>query len=218
MAIGLSRQDEAGQAPPDPAEPPVPARRKSRKRRPLATGVAVALVLVVAGLVGWIALRGYLARQELYAALPAAHGIQSAIVAGDLASARASADELEKRASSAAALTSAPVWRAAELVPWAGPNLAAVRTAAAATERVASRVIQPLVGVAGSAVERLRTLFAEATPAVDAVGNSARLLPAMLGADGPRSYLLVAQNPAELRATGGLIGSVALIRADHGAV
>src|SRR6478752_6649734 len=154
MAIGLSRQDEAGQAPPDPAEPPVPARRKSRKRRPLATGVAVALVLVVAGLVGWIALRGYLARQELYAALPAAHGIQSAIVAGDLAKARASADELEKRASSAAALTSDPVWRAAELVPWAGPNLAAVRTAAAATERVASRVIQPLVGVAGSADPR----------------------------------------------------------------
>lgn len=268
MAIGLSRQDEAEQAPPDPAGPPARARRK---RRPLATGIAVALVLVVAGLVGWIALRGYLARQELYAALPAAHGIQSAIVSGDLDSARASADELENRASSAAALTSDPVWRAAEILPWAGPNLAAVRTAAAATERVASQVIQPLVEVAGSAdprtlavtdgrvdlaplvaaqptvaaaqaafhsarsqlatvdtsatirpvgsaVDRLRTLFAEATPAVDAVGNSAKLLPAMLGADGPRSYLLVAQNPAELRATGGLIGSVALIRADHGSV
>ncbi|UAJ80431.1 DUF4012 domain-containing protein [Leifsonia sp. ZF2019] len=264
MAIGLSQEE----APPVAAEPDPPMRRR---RHPLATGIAVALVLVVAGLVGWIALRGYLARQELYAALPAAHGIQSAIVSGDLGSARSSADELQKRAASAASLTGDPIWRAAEIVPWVGPNLAAVRTAAAATEQVSSRVIQPLVRVAatadprtlalkdgrvdlaplvaaqpvvaraqaafhaaaktldtvdtsatihpvGSAVDRLRELFAEATPAVDAVGNSARLLPAMLGADGARNYLLVAQNPAELRATGGLIGSVALIRADHGAI
>ncbi|MFF2049995.1 DUF4012 domain-containing protein [Leifsonia sp. NPDC058194] len=263
MATGLTREE----APPLPAEPPVPARR----RRRLTTGIAVALVLVVAGLVGWVALRGYLARQELYAALPAAHGIQSAIVSGDLAAARSSADELEKHASAAAALTDDPIWRAAEIVPWAGPNLAAVRTAAATTQQVASRVIAPLVDVAGSAdprklsivggkvdlaplvaaqpvvakaqtafhaaskslaavdtsatihpvgsaVDRLRELFAEVTPAVDALGNSAKLLPAMLGADGPRHYLLVAQNPAELRATGGLIGSVALIAADHGAV
>lgn len=264
MAIGLSQEE----APALPAEPPAPARRA---RRRWTTLIAVALVLVVAGLVGWIALRGYLARQELYAALPAAHGIQSAIVAGDLTSARASAQELEKRASAAASLTGDPIWRAAEVLPWAGPNLAAVRTAAATTEQLASQVIEPLVGVAGtadprrlavaggrvdlapllaaqpvvakaqaafhvaqqslvsvdtaatihpvsSAVDRLRELVAEAAPAVDAVGNSAALLPAMLGADGPRNYLLVAQNPAELRATGGLIGSVALIHADHGSI
>lgn len=255
------------EVPPLPAESPVSARH----RRRLTTGIAVALVLAVAAVVGWIGIRGYLARQELYAALPAAHGVQSAIVADDIASARVSADELEKHAAAAASLTSDPIWRAAESVPWVGPNLAAVRTAAATTEQVAARVIRPLVKVAGSAdpralavtegridlaplvaaqpvvagaqaafvsaerrlaavdtsatihpvgsaVDRLRELFAEAAPAVDAVGNSAKLLPGMLGADGPRRYLLVAQNPAELRATGGLIGSVALITADHGAL
>jgi len=264
MVTGLSQEE----APPLPAEPAPPRRRR---RRRLTIWIVVAVLLVIAALAAWIGVRGFLARQELNAALPAAHSIQHAIVAGDLASARSSAVTLEKHASSAAALTSDPVWRAVEIVPWVGPNLTAVRTAAGATEQVASRVIQPLVGVAasadprslavtggrvdlapliaaqpvvakaqaafhgaekelatvdasaiiqpvGSAVERLRTLFAEATPAVDAVGNGAKLLPAMLGAGGAREYLLVAQNPAELRATGGLIGSVALIRADHGAI
>ncbi|MFJ3489412.1 DUF4012 domain-containing protein [Leifsonia aquatica] len=264
MVTGLSEEE----APPLPAEPPPPARR----RRPrVVTWIVAAVLLVIVGVAAWIGIRGFLARQELDAALPAARSIQHAVVAGDLAGARSAATTLEKRASSAASLTDDPIWRTVELVPWVGPNLVAVRTAAAATDTVASHVIQPLVGVAASAdpralavthgrvdlapliaaqpvvataqaafhgaektmtavdasatippvrsaVERLRTLFAEATPAVDAVGNGAKLLPAMLGANGPRSYLLVAQNPAELRATGGLIGSVALIQADRGAI
>ncbi|MFJ3391302.1 DUF4012 domain-containing protein [Leifsonia aquatica] len=265
MVTGLSEEE----APPLPAEPSPPARR--RRRRRVATWVVAAILLVIVGVVAWIGIRGFLARRELDAALPAARSIQHAVVAGDLAGARSAATTLEKRASSAASLTDDPIWRTVEFLPWVGPNLAAVRTAAAATEKVAAHVIQPLVGVAasadprslavvdgrvdlapliaaqpvvtkaqaafhsaqksmeavdasatiqpvGAAVERLRTLFAEATPPVDAVGNGVKLLPAMLGADGPRSYLLVAQNPAELRATGGLIGSVALIRADHGAI
>ncbi|WP_169796314.1 DUF4012 domain-containing protein [Sanguibacter suarezii] len=44
------------------------------------------------------------------------------------------------------------------------------------------------------------------------------LLPAMLGAEGPRDYLLLVQNTAEPRATGGIPGSVLLLRADAGAV
>ena len=40
----------------------------------------------------------------------------------------------------------------------------------------------------------------------------------MLGADGPREYLLLVQNNAEQRATGGIPGSVVLLRAVDGAV
>jgi Protein of unknown function (DUF4012) len=43
-----------------------------------------------------------------------------------------------------------------------------------------------------------------------------RVAPQMLGQDGPRRYLLVAQNNAEARATGGFIGAYAVIRADQG--
>ena len=42
------------------------------------------------------------------------------------------------------------------------------------------------------------------------------LLPAMLGEDGQRRYLLAFQNNAEPRATGGLVGNVSLLKADHG--
>jgi hypothetical protein len=40
----------------------------------------------------------------------------------------------------------------------------------------------------------------------------------MLGADGPRTYLLVVQNNAEIRSTGGLPGSLSFMRARNGKV
>ena len=42
------------------------------------------------------------------------------------------------------------------------------------------------------------------------------LAPGMLGSDGPRDYLLIFQNNAEIRATAGLPGSWALLHADDG--
>ncbi len=48
--------------------------------------------------------------------------------------------------------------------------------------------------------------------------RAVQLLPSMLGADGPREYLMLVQNNAEVRASGGIPGSVVLLRADAGAV
>jgi hypothetical protein len=51
--------------------------------------------------------------------------------------------------------------------------------------------------------------------------NGARLLavlPDLLGADGPRTYLLLAQNNHELRATGGFISGVGVVRIDQGQI
>ncbi|MCD4526928.1 DUF4012 domain-containing protein [Nocardioides sp. cx-173] len=45
-----------------------------------------------------------------------------------------------------------------------------------------------------------------------------RVMPAMLGQQGPRNYLLVFQNNAEIRATGGLPGAVSVVRAEAGKV
>jgi hypothetical protein len=47
---------------------------------------------------------------------------------------------------------------------------------------------------------------------------AAKVLPALLGADHPTHLLLVAQNQAEERATGGLIGSYALLTATDGRI
>lgn len=60
-------------------------------------------------------------------------------------------------------------------------------------------------------VDDLASLTATASRAV-------QLLPPMLGAEEPRDYLLLVQNNAEPRATGGIPGSVVHLRAGEGAV
>lgn len=44
----------------------------------------------------------------------------------------------------------------------------------------------------------------------------ARLAPALMGAEGPKTYLLLAQNSDELRPTGGFISGAGLLRVDRG--
>lgn len=62
----------------------------------------------------------------------------------------------------------------------------------------------------------VRSEIGGAKSAIDATSDAFRFLPGMLGAHGPRTYLLVVQNPAEIRAAGGLPGSIAVLHANHG--
>nr|WP_245724556.1 DUF4012 domain-containing protein [Micromonospora citrea] len=78
------------------------------------------------------------------------------------------------------------------------------------TDGLVSQVRQALADLRGE-IDRLAGLTA-------AADQASRLLPPLLGANGPRTYLVVSQNPAELRATGGMIGAYALIHADGGRV
>ena len=55
-------------------------------------------------------------------------------------------------------------------------------------------------------------------PLLDSYLSLSERLPAILGSDGPRRYLILTQNPAELRPTGGFIGSYGIIAFDHGRV
>jgi Protein of unknown function (DUF4012) len=59
---------------------------------------------------------------------------------------------------------------------------------------------------------------AEAHRIVRGAAALARTIPAFLGADGPRTYLVGAQNPAELRGTGGFIGAYAIMTAQEGRI
>lgn len=55
-------------------------------------------------------------------------------------------------------------------------------------------------------------------PSLDTGVEVSLLAPSLLGADEPRAYLLLAQNEQELRATGGFISSVALVRLSEGRI
>ncbi|WP_370290668.1 DUF4012 domain-containing protein [Nocardioides sp.] len=74
-------------------------------------------------------------------------------------------------------------------------------------------------------VAQLQSQFVEFRDRVDDAATglrsaevATRVLPAMLGGDGTRHYLLVFQNNAEVRATGGLPGSVSYLQAADGRV
>ena len=69
--------------------------------------------------------------------------------------------------------------------------------------------------VAGPLAE-LRAEVAGALAATTAARDLSETLPGFLGADGTRTYFVGAQNPAELRGTGGLIGTYALLTVSEG--
>ncbi|MCD4533739.1 DUF4012 domain-containing protein [Nocardioides sp. cx-169] len=56
----------------------------------------------------------------------------------------------------------------------------------------------------------------DAASALDAADTAVDVVPAMVGAEGPRDYLLIFQNNAEIRGTGGMPGAWARIHAEDG--
>jgi UDP-N-acetylmuramyl pentapeptide phosphotransferase/UDP-N-acetylglucosamine-1-phosphate transferase len=76
-----------------------------------------------------------------------------------------------------------------------------------------------LLGPVRDAVENVRTELRRAAREARNTATAARLAPAIFGADGEeRRYLLVVQNPAENRGTGGLIGSYGILTARDGEI
>ena len=67
-----------------------------------------------------------------------------------------------------------------------------------------------------SAVAPLLVTFDHDAPLLAVALRFAPGVPALLGASGPRSYLLVYQDTGDLRATGGFIGAASLLTLDHG--
>lgn len=93
-----------------------------------------------------------------------------------------------------------------------------------AAQRSLRRATKTLTGVEprGLLVElrapflEFRTELAELEDLTARVVAASRLLPPMLGGDGPREYLVLVQNNAEPRALGGIPGALIAVRADAG--
>lgn len=65
-------------------------------------------------------------------------------------------------------------------------------------------------------VDQLRAGLARVGSLIGTAAKASRVLPSMLGAHGTRTILVLFQNPAELRATGGIPGAFLVIRAEDG--
>ncbi|HUW96262.1 MAG TPA: DUF4012 domain-containing protein, partial [Anaerolineae bacterium] len=78
-------------------------------------------------------------------------------------------------------------------------------------ERIDEGRLSPRVGQLLGRLERY-------LPLLETGVEGLLVAPSLLGVDEPRTYLLLAQNEHELRATGGFISSVALLRVDNGKI
>lgn len=113
--------------------------------------------------------------------------------------------------------------------PGAPVDVAALARAGPTAQDALGRVLalqaalaqQPRSGVAApvaAAGRRLDVRVSELAGALRTLADVTRVLPPMLGAQGPRRYLVVFQTNAEARGTGGLVGAYGVLDADRGAL
>lgn len=101
----------------------------------------------------------------------------------------------------------------------AAPSVAsAAQAVRASAERLngldADSLLPQIAGPLTQARQQLGSVVDELDTASDAAG----LAPAMLGSEKPRHYLLLVQNNAEVRATGGIPGALVVLTADKGKI
>ncbi|WP_230108062.1 DUF4012 domain-containing protein [Microbacterium foliorum] len=230
---------------------------------------AILTILVLA--IGWVTVRGIGAVNDLQQVATSSSTLKEAVGQGDLEKAASLSSRIAHHAGSAHDLTSDPVWHAFGILPWLGPNFAAVSDVAEIADDIASNALVPVLDAAGAlnlaslglsngaidiapfaaieppladasatlsaaqdralridadatlppladAVQEMRSTVTQAATVVGSLHGAAALLPSMLGADGPRNYVLAMQNNAELRSSGGIIGAIALLHAEDGRV
>jgi hypothetical protein len=88
--------------------------------------------------------------------------------------------------------------------PGISSALTALENADARASSIDTENTIPQIGIA---VDQVKELVSTARGAVQSVDTAVTLLPSMLGVNGPREYLLMSLNNAELRATGGIAGA-----------
>lgn len=99
----------------------------------------------------------------------------------------------------------------------AAPNISsaayAVRTSAERLKNIDTTNLLPQVS---DPLIKVRDQLASATNALDAAADAATVLPNMLGANETRNYLLMIQNNAETRSSGGIPGALAVLTLEKG--
>lgn len=98
----------------------------------------------------------------------------------------------------------------------AGPSTNAASTLASAVRTARTAPASTGIGAVDEARIRLVDELDRLSSGIGDLALTAQLAPRLLGDDGPRRYLLVPQNPAEARGTGGLVGGFVLVEADRG--
>ncbi|BBY78782.1 hypothetical protein MPRF_56810 [Mycolicibacterium parafortuitum] len=97
------------------------------------------------------------------------------------------------------------------------PELSKLAESAKRLNADAAAITDPrYVSLLSDARTQLQSQISGVTSIIENTALAARLAPAMMGADGPRSYFMGFQTNAEVRGTGGLLGGYGILRFDNG--
>ena len=95
-------------------------------------------------------------------------------------------------------------------------DIAAAVSAIDASRTSLAEVPADAIGQIVAARDRAQELLGRYAPLIDTYAEVDDVLPAILGWEGRRRYLVLAQNPAELRPTGGYIGTYGIVEFELG--
>ncbi|WP_396656735.1 hypothetical protein [Microbacterium sp.] len=188
---------------------------------------SVLVLLVIAA--GWVAVRGIGATVALSQGAQTIERARALVAADEIEDLSRMAARASAHAQNAHSLTSDPVWRAAELVPWIGADLRAMRETAEIADELAGRVRGPLLDAAYEArlgpvelsgirididlldrvapdLERAATAFARLDARLAGIRTSGAIPPAAEAADHLRAELT-----ALARGTAMLAGAAELL-------
>ncbi|MEQ6896525.1 DUF4012 domain-containing protein [Microbacterium sp. KR10-403] len=114
------------------------------RARWLVLGLAAAIVVVLAAL-AWVGVRALMAKSEIDQVTAHIDELRQAVGDGDLGTLAKVADEVAPHVQRADALTGDPIWRATEVVPVLGPNLAAARVSSSQLDVLVNDLALPLM-------------------------------------------------------------------------
>lgn len=104
-----------------------------------------------------------------------------------------------------------------QLLRDSAPRLSEISASASQLGEQARAISQPAYFSAmRDARAQLQSQTSDVTGLLENTDLAARLAPAMMGADGPRTYFMAFQTNAEARGTGGLLGGFGILRFDNG--
>ncbi|MEV4728014.1 hypothetical protein AB0K29_30670, partial [Micromonospora humida] len=120
-------------------------RRRTRRRVRRALLVCLVVGAVLFGAAGWVGFRGWQARAHLVNAAGLARELSTQVLGGDLDRAQRTLAALQEQAGAARTATGDPGWALARHAPYAGDDVAAVRTIAVAIDDLAREAFPALL-------------------------------------------------------------------------
>ncbi|HKU26732.1 MAG TPA: DUF4012 domain-containing protein [Candidatus Sulfotelmatobacter sp.] len=106
-----------------------------------------------------------------------------------------------------------------EPIQKAAPSVAsAAHAVRASAERLNEINTEGLLPQIAGPLTKARSQLSSVVSELDTASDAAQLAPAMLGSDRPRHYLLLVQNNAEIRASGGIPGALVVLTASKGKI